>query len=87
MNLLLHLFVLVGGCDFNHEDTFVDAKIFALNEFFNLNKTCVFKKYGDNGHNKFSPVSMYFRENHWTQEEMFNVLKEVAETAFRYYTQ
>ncbi|WP_227807169.1 EcoRI family type II restriction endonuclease [Mulberry dwarf phytoplasma] len=81
-------FVCFGwGCDFDHKDTFVDAKIFILNEFFNLNKIFVFKKYGDSQHNYFSPVSMYFRVKSWQRKEMYDILKEVAETAFRYYTQ
>ncbi|WP_283272038.1 hypothetical protein [Spiroplasma sp. SV19] len=58
-----------------------------MNEFYPLNKTYVFKKDGSSGYNYFSPVSMYFREQMWSEDEMYDILKEVAETSFRYYTQ
>jgi type II restriction enzyme len=82
-------FVCFGhGCDFVQdydETSFVMSKISMLNEFYYLNKTYVFKKDGHNNKNHFSPVSMYFREQEWTQREMFDVLKEIAETSLRYY--
>ena len=28
---------------------------------------------------------MYFREAEWTEDEMFEIMKEIAETTFRYY--
>ncbi|ELD9082639.1 restriction endonuclease, partial [Campylobacter jejuni] len=36
-------------------------------------------------HNYFSPVSMYFREEKWEVNEMFEIMKEIAETSLRYY--
>ena len=56
-----------------------------LNEFYPLNKTYVIKRDGNaDTINLYTPVSMYFRKN-WSQIEMFNKLKEIAETAVRYY--
>ena len=82
-------FVCFGwGCDFEEEytkDSFVMSKISMMNEFYPLNKTYVFKKDGSSDKNHFSPVSMYFREPEWTCEDMFPILKEVAETSLRYY--
>lgn len=61
------------------------SKISMLNEFYKLNKIYVYKRGGDSNRNRFSPVSMYFREKQWTCEEMFRILKEVGEDAIRYY--
>jgi len=79
-------FICFGwGCDFAPEEKTVLSKVFMLNEFYSLNKTYVFKKDGDSNYNFFSPVSMYFREEVWTVDEMFQIMKEIAETALRYY--
>ncbi len=82
-------FVCFGwGCDFNQkytDDDFVMAKISMLNEFYPLNKIYVHKKDGSSDQNYFSPTSMFFREEAWTKEEMFEILKEVGETSIRYY--
>ncbi|WP_258058548.1 hypothetical protein [Campylobacter hyointestinalis] len=32
-----------------------------------------------------TPVSMYFRNNEWSIDEMFEIMKEIAETSLRYY--
>ncbi len=82
-------FVCFGwGCDFveNYDESaFVMSKISMLNEFYDLNKTYVFKRNGSADKNFFSPVSMYFREEQWEVDEMYDILKEVGETALRYY--
>ncbi len=82
-------FVCFGwGCDFDSEytnDSFVMSKISMMNEFYPLNRTYVFKKDGSSDKNHFAPVSMYFREPEWTREEMFPIIKEVAETSLRFY--
>lgn len=82
-------FVCFGwGCDFSENYTTNDsvmAKISMLNEFYKLNRIYVYKRDGDSNLNRFAPVSMFFREEQWTREEMFQILKEVGETAFRYY--
>ena len=82
-------FVCFGqGCDFVHDydnTHFVMSKISMMNEFYKLNQTYVFKRDGSSDKNQYSPVSMYFREEDWTQEEMFKIMKEIGETAIRYY--
>ncbi len=50
-----------------------------MNEFYPLNRIFVFKKEG------YSPVSMFFREEKWSESELFEIMKEVAETSIRYY--
>ncbi len=82
-------FVCFGwGCDFVEDydkSSFVMSKVSMMNEFYPLNRTHVFKKDGSSDRNRFAPVSMYFREPEWKREEMFDILKEVAETSLRYY--
>lgn len=82
-------FVCFGwGCDFVEkydEGSFVMSKLSMMNEFYPLNRMYVFKRDGSSDRNRFAPVSMYFREPEWTQKEMFEILKEVAETSLRYY--
>lgn len=79
-------FVCFGwGCDFASSEKTVLSKVIVLNEFYPFNKTYVFKKDGDSNYNYYSPVSMYFREEIWTVEEMFEIMKEIAETSLRYY--
>lgn len=82
-------FVCFGwGCDFEESytrDSFVMSKLSMMNEFYPLNRTYVFKKDGSSDKNRFSPISMYFREPEWTREEMLKILKEVGETSLRYY--
>lgn len=82
-------FVCFGhGCDFKFDygsDDFVMSKVSMMNEFYKLNRTYVFKQDGSSDRNHFSPVSMYFKEDEWTEDEMFGILKEIGETALRYY--
>lgn len=79
-------FVCFGwGCDFAEDQITVLAKVGILNEFYPLNKTFVFKRDGNADCNRYSPVSMYFREKPWSVDEMFDIMKEIAETALRYY--
>lgn len=79
-------FVCFGwGCDFAEDSTAVLAKVSMLNEFYPLNRINVFKKDGGSDFNYFSPVSMFFREKKWSIDEMYEIMKEIAESAFRYY--
>ena len=82
-------FVCFGwGCDFEENydsSSFTMSKISILNELYELNRTYVFKKDGALGSNSFAPVSMYFREEPWTKDEMVKILREVGETSLRYY--
>ena len=82
-------FVCFGwGCDFdinNEECGTVMSKVVMLNEFYPINKIYVFKKDGNANFNSYAPVSMYFREKQWSIQEMTNIMKEIAETSFRYW--
>lgn len=63
----------------------VRAKAFTLNDFYKLNTVFIFKKDKSLDDGSFSPVSMMFRYKPWTEDEMFEYMKEIAETSFRYY--
>lgn len=79
-------FVCFGwGCDFAADSGTVLSKVSMLNEFYPLNRIFVHKRDGSADYNKFSPVSMFFREEEWQTDEMFEVMKEIAETSIRYY--
>ncbi len=79
-------FVCFGsGCDFAPTEKTVLSKVSMLNQFYPLNRTYVFKRDGSADRSAYSPVSMYFRENVWTVDEMKEIMKEIAETTFRYY--
>lgn len=79
-------FVCFGhGCDFAEDSLTVLSKVWCLNEFYNINKIYVNKRDNDREHGGFSPVSMYFREEKWSAEEMFDIMKEIAEYSFRYW--
>ena len=52
---------------------------------YDINKIYVNKKDNDRDHGRFAPVSMFFREDQWAAEEMFNIMKETAEYSFRYW--
>lgn len=81
-------FVCFGwGCDFSNkeENGTVLSKVVMLNEFYPLNRIFVFKRDGNANYNNFAPVSMYFREKKWEVDEMKDIMKEIAETSFRYW--
>lgn len=79
-------FVCFGyGCDFAEEERTVLTKVLLLNEFYDINKIYVNKRDNDREHGGFSPVTMYFREEAWSIDEMFNTMKEIAEYSFRYW--
>ena len=73
-------FVCFGwGCDFAKDSKTVLSKVIMMNEFYPLNKIYIWKRDG------FSPVSMFFREEIWTSDEMIDIMKEIAEASIRYY--
>lgn len=79
-------FVCFGhGCDFASNEFTVLTKVLCLNEFYDINKIYVNKRDSDRDHGGFSPVSMYFREEVWSANEMFDIMKEIAEYSFRYW--
>lgn len=76
------------GCDFEwdyNEKSFVTSKLIMLNEFYPINKIYVHKQDGGNNQNTYAPVTMYFREKQWKIKEIFDILKEIAESSLRYY--
>lgn len=76
-------FVCFGeGCDFAPTSSIID-RVATLAGFFPLNRVYVDKVSieGD----MLKPVSLFFREEPWSPEEMFEVLFEVASRAIAYY--
>jgi type II restriction enzyme len=72
-------FVCFGwGVDFDAESS-INDRVITMNEFYPLNRIFVFKREG------YSPVSMFFRAEKWKTKELFEIMKEVAETSIRYY--
>lgn len=72
-------FICFGhGYDFKPGSSILD-RVLTMNEFFPLNKVFVEKNYLP-----FEPVTMLFRYESWTVEEMTDHLLEVAERAIQY---
>ena len=73
-------FVCFGsGYDFQKGSTILD-RVVTMNDFFPLNKIFISKK-----HPPFEPVSMFFRYEDWSTEQMIKIMADVAEEAIRYY--
>lgn len=73
-------FVCFGwGCDFAENQDTVNAKLYSLNQFYPFNKIYVNKINND------QPVSLFFRKERWSEDEKFEIMKEIAETTLRYY--
>lgn len=72
-------FVCFGcGIDF-HDDSSIVDRVKTMNEFFPLNKMFVEKDFLP-----FEPVSMFFRHNDWSIDEMSEILFEIAQRAINY---
>lgn len=72
-------FVCFGsGIDFHEESSIID-RVITMNEFFPLNKVFVEKDFLP-----FEPVSMLFKEQEWTADEMAEKMLEVANRAINY---
>ncbi len=66
-------FVCFGsGYDFKEGSTILD-RVVTMNDFFPLNKIFIKKT-----HLPFEPVSMFFRYEDWSTEEMTKIMKDVA---------
>lgn len=66
-------FVCFGqGYDFQEGSSILD-RVVTMNEFFPLNKTYVHKVY-----EPFEPVSMYFRYEDWSLQEMIRIMFDIA---------
>jgi len=75
-------FVCFGdGCDFASDSSILD-RVITISMFSELNKIRVYNE-GPNG--IFNRGSFYFREKKWSEKEMFEVMKEVAEKSVYYY--
>ncbi len=72
-------FVCFGwGVDFA-EGSSIRDRVITMNEFYPLNRIFVHKRDG------YAPVSMYFRETEWQEDELFSVMKEIAEASITTY--
>lgn len=72
-------FVCFGwGIDFADGSPIRD-RVITLNEFYPLNRIFVHKR------ESYAPVSMFFRENEWQEQELFEVMKEIAEASITTY--
>jgi len=75
-------FVCFGdGCDFASDSSILD-RVITISMFGELNKIRVHNE-GPNG--IFNRGSFYFREKKWSEKEMFEIMKEVAEKSVYYY--
>ena len=74
-------FVCFGyGCDFEEESTILD-RVSTMAMFGKLNKTYLHNE--EDG--RFNRGSFYFRAEEWTVDEMFEIMKDIAERAVLYY--
>ncbi len=72
-------FVCFGwGIDFA-EGSGIRNRVITMNEFYPLNRVFVHKR------ENYAPVSMYFREKEWQENELFDVMKEIAEASITTY--
>lgn len=74
-------FVCFGyGCDFEEGSSTLD-KVSTMAMFGKLNKTYLYNE--EDG--RFNRGSFYFRAEEWTADEMFDIMKDIAERAVLYY--
>ena len=74
-------FVCFGyGCDFEEGSSILD-RVSTMAMFGTLNKIYLHNEEGG----KFNRGSFYFREEEWTVNEMFDVMREIADRAVWYY--
>ncbi len=74
-------FVCFGyGCDFEEDSTILD-RVSTMAMFGKLNKTYLYNE--EDG--QFNRGSFYFRPEEWTVEEMYDIMKDIAERAVLYY--
>ena len=76
-------FVCFGeGCDFAPDSSILD-RVATMNGFFPLNRVAVDKLPIDG--DTLKPTSLFFREEPWTPQEMFEVLIAVGRRSIAYY--
>lgn len=74
-------FVCFGyGCDFEPESSILD-RVSTMAMFGELNKSYLHNEEGG----KFNRGSFYFRVEKWTVDEMFEIMKDIAERSVLYY--
>jgi type II restriction enzyme len=74
-------FVCFGdGCDFSDDSSILD-RVSTIAEFGKINTIYVHNE----AENRFRRGSFFFRETHWTLEEMTNICFEIAEKSIFYY--
>ncbi|NCU30984.1 restriction endonuclease [Candidatus Saccharibacteria bacterium] len=74
-------FVCFGyGCDFAADSSILD-RVTTIAMFGSLNKTYLHNE--EQG--KFNRGSFYFREEKWSVDEMFEIMKDIAERSILYY--
>lgn len=74
-------FVCFGyGCDFDSESSILD-RVTTMAMFGELNKTYLHNMEGG----LFNRGSFYFRREKWVVDEMFNIMKDIAERSILYY--
>ena len=74
-------FVCFGyGCDFEPDSSILD-RVSTIAMFGRLNKTYLHDEEGG----KFNRGSFYFRSARWSVDEMFDIMKDIAERAVLYY--
>jgi type II restriction enzyme len=79
-------FICFGhGCDFSPSSKTVLMKLAAMNEFYEINKIYIKKADRNSAGDAFQPVSMFFREKEWSEEEMFDKMTKIAEVTLQHY--
>lgn len=74
-------FVCFGyGCDFEPDSSILD-RVTTMAMFGKLNKTYLHNEQGG----KFSRGSFYFRPEKWSADEMYEIMKDIAERSILYY--
>jgi type II restriction enzyme len=72
-------FVCFGWGDDFAEGSSIRDRVITMNEFYPLNRIFVHKR------ENYAPVSMFFREQEWGEEELFKEMKEIAEASINAY--
>ena len=72
-------FVCFGWGDDFAEGSSIRDRVITMNEFYPLNRIFVHKR------ENYAPVSMFFREQVWEEDELFKEMKEIAEASINAY--
>lgn len=72
-------FICFGWGDDFKESSSIRDRVITMNEFYPLNRIFVHKR------ENYAPVSMFFREKEWNEDELFKEMKEIAEASINAY--